>query len=174
MRVLSVGPEYQLTQCSEATKERARSAGVELVPSDSEMAKQADVILSIVPPRDAPATAQRIVKAASNPDQAKRQSPLYFLDLNAVSPQSARNISELFAKSSPDVRLIDGGIIGGPPKRQENGSWNVPSIPVSGPNKLSDAQPSGTHLTEVLNIKHISDVIGQVSRKREGFLRLGD
>ena len=42
---------------SAATQERASSAGIEQLASDEEIVQQADYLLSIVPPIDAPATA---------------------------------------------------------------------------------------------------------------------
>jgi hypothetical protein len=45
---------------SQYTHDRARSASVEILPSDESLVSQADYILSIVPPRDAIAVAKRI------------------------------------------------------------------------------------------------------------------
>lgn len=55
-------------------------------------------LLSIVPPKDAIPTAERILsvfKQAPNVRSAKRES-LYYADLNAVSPATARTIGALF------------------------------------------------------------------------------
>lgn len=142
------------------------------MPDDIELCNTADYILSIVPPRDALATAQRIVIASSNPSFKKRNRPLYFLDLNAISPRLARETNDLFNESSPDVRLIDGGIIGPPPKLKGDGTWFRPSVPVSGPHKLADAQPSGKHLAEVLNMKHINDTVGSATGLKMCFAAL--
>lgn len=152
-----------LTTGSEATQTRARNNNVSLVPTDLELCNEADYILSIVPQRDAVATAERIVAAATNKAFAQRSNPLYFLDLNAVSPRSARACDALFAKSAPNVKLIDGGIIGAPPKLKDDGSWYRPSIVVSGPNNLSHAQPAGDKLADLLNIRHINDTVGSAS-----------
>ena len=121
-----------------------------------------DYILSIVPPRDAIATAQRIVDAASNPDCKSRQEPLYFLDLNAISPASARKINDLCSSSST-LRFVDGGIIGGPPKHKDDGTWSRPSIPTSGPHRLDQAAPNGKHFAETLNVKFVNATIGAAS-----------
>ena len=82
---------------------------------------------------------------------------------------------------APSVRLVDGGIIGGPPSPKSDPqasfktnvtshpetahAWRRPSIPVSGPHKFSspDAPKSGAKLAEVLNLNHISDDIGVAS-----------
>ncbi|KAK0799577.1 hypothetical protein LTR75_009177 [Friedmanniomyces endolithicus] len=145
---------------------------VGLVDSDIDLCNTADYILSIVPPRDALATAQRIVEASSHAEFKKRSNPLYYIDLNAISPRSARQISELFSKASPDVRLIDGGIIGGPPSQKSDGTWSRPSVPVSGPHKLSEAQPRGKQLAEALNVKHVSDSIGAATGLKMCFASL--
>ncbi|KAK3643069.1 hypothetical protein LTR56_010443 [Elasticomyces elasticus] len=157
---------------SQATQERARKNSVELVPSDTDLCNTADYILSIVPPRDALATAQRIVTSSSNSGFKQRSNPLYYVDLNAVSPRTAREVAKLFSNGSPDVRLIDGGIIGGPPSQKSDGSWTCPSIPVSGPHKWSEAQPGGQQMTEVLKVKHISDQIGAATGLKMCFASL--
>lgn len=143
-----------------------------MVPNDLELCNNADYILSIVPPRDALSTAKRIVSASTNSAFNQRANPLYFIDLNAISPHSAREINELFTTSSPDIRLIDGGIIGSPPKLKEDGTWSKPSIPVSGPHRLSEAQPSGKHLVETLNVKHVNETIGSATGLKMCFAAL--
>lgn len=97
-----------------------------------------------------------------------RRTPLYFLDLNAISPRSARAMADLF-RGLPAV-FMDGGIIGGPPKLKVNldpsdtsSDWIKPNIPLSGPKKLIYAPTSGPHLASILNTRHISDKIGQAS-----------
>lgn len=109
------------------------------------------------------AIAKRVVAAATDPGFTERTNPLYFLDLNAVSPQSARDTGELFASAAPAVKLIDGGILGGPPSAKDDGSWYRPSIVVSGPVRLHEAQPSGENMADVLNIRHINDTLGSAS-----------
>jgi len=105
-------------------------------------------------------------------DFKKRSGPLYFLDLNAISPRSAREIEDVFATTSSEIRLIDGGIIGSPPKLQESGSWYRPSVPVSGPYRLDQAQPSGEHLASLLHVKHINDTIGAATGLKMCFASL--
>lgn len=74
------------------------------------------------------------------------------------------------------IRLIDGAIIGGPPKPKDeanvNGDWSRPSMPLSGPHKLSDVTPAGAQLAEVLNIQHISGEIGGASGLKMCFASL--
>ncbi|KAI2635141.1 6-phosphogluconate dehydrogenase [Xylaria nigripes] len=159
---------------SNDTVERARSAHVEIYQSDERLAEACDLILSVVPPRDAVATAQRVVDAVTGP--FRREEPLYFADLNAVAPSTAKSIAALFEQTRGQVRFIDGAIIGGPPAPKPapeserhsaaaaaSGGWNVPSIPVSGPYKISDIPGYGEKLSSTLNARHISDEIGRAS-----------
>ncbi|KAF2769998.1 6-phosphogluconate dehydrogenase C-terminal domain-like protein [Teratosphaeria nubilosa] len=156
---------------SQATQDRARKNGIILLPNDIELARAADYILSIVPPRDALATAQRIADVASHVPLKERR-PLYYLDLNAISPRSAREIGDLFAPNAASLRYVDGGIIGGPPKSKEDGTWSRPSVPVSGPHRLEQAPVSGQHLAQTLNIRHINETIGSAKGLKMCFASL--
>ncbi|KAI9745452.1 MAG: hypothetical protein M1818_000986 [Claussenomyces sp. TS43310] len=161
---------------SQDTRDRIQEANIEIVSSDSALVEVCDYILSIVPPRDAFPTAQRISSALSDPSRSKRAHPLYYLDLNAISPRTARATAALF--TDPQVAcFLDGGIIGHPPTLKSSPApsttdssttsssleWKRPSIPISGPNPLSSAPRSGSHLAETLNIKHVSPDIGPAS-----------
>jgi len=145
---------------SEATKKRADSIGVKALHTDAELVDQSDVVLSILPPEHAFNTATRIAEAVKS-SRRSRQSPLYFLDLNAISPKNARQTAD--ALQSSELIFIDGGIIGGPPRLRDDGSWHCPSIVVSGPHKLSELSNHGEKLAAVLNMKHIGDEIGKAS-----------
>jgi len=144
---------------SQDTVDRARAAGVGLVASDTELADQCDIILSVVPPRDAVETAQRIVDAL--PGSSRRDGgPLYFADMNAVAPSTCRKMASMFSGCSAPVRFVDGSIIGRPPSpRPGQDEWYRPLMPTSGPHDLS-AFPS---LAGVLNSRHISADVGAAS-----------
>ena len=60
---LSDDTEYILTYLSQDTRDRVLKASIETVPTDISFVTQSDYILSIVPPRDALATAKRIITA---------------------------------------------------------------------------------------------------------------
>src|ERR1700742_418473 len=113
-------PKISLMYDSQATQTRAQKNSIELVPTDLDLVNDSDYILSIVPPRDAIATAQRIVDASNKAQNNSRTDPLFFFDLHAVSPKSARTIDDLISKSSPSIKFIDGGIIGGPPSQKDD------------------------------------------------------
>ncbi|KAH7329298.1 6-phosphogluconate dehydrogenase [Stachybotrys elegans] len=174
-RLLVARGYHVATNCagrSDDTTERALRAGVELL-SDIELVEQCQVFLSVVPPANVEATAQRVIDALSG---SKRQEPLYYADLNAVSPSTVRMIASRFEKTSPLVRFIDGCILGGPPELKtaaDTGSnvsasdtndaeWNRPRLPISGPHSL-DSLPGGERLASVLNMRSISSEIGPAS-----------
>jgi 3-hydroxyisobutyrate dehydrogenase-like beta-hydroxyacid dehydrogenase len=101
---------------SEHTLARINSAGIETLPSDDDLVIEADYILSIVPPKNAAATAQRIATAyaytsrESQTDQTNREgsrpkrTDLYYLELNAVPARMAAEMASLFfdAREIPD------------------------------------------------------------------------
>jgi hypothetical protein len=152
---------------SEATQQRARDAQLGLASTDVELVAKCDYILSIVPPRDAVATAARVVNALnSTPLARSSSSPLYYLDLNAISPSTVLAISETFTRSPHKVTFIDGGIIGGPPAPNAgdvNLPWTRPGVPLSGPHPLHEAPLSGAHLALTLNSKYVGPRIGSAS-----------
>ncbi|KAI1639848.1 6-phosphogluconate dehydrogenase [Biscogniauxia mediterranea] len=146
---------------SEATRERARSARIQLHRSMTGFVENCDVILSIVPPRDAFATAKRVYDACAEATGSRKQ-PLYYVDLNAVSPSLASTIDDLF-QSNPNTLFVDGGIIGGVPYAKDDGksddmgepTWHCPSLIVSGPAELPSPM-----LCRVLNVTHLRRPIG--------------
>jgi putative dehydrogenase len=90
-----------------ASAERARKAGMRAVSPDGIAA--ADIILSIVPPRDAMALAERL-----GPSMAvAARKPLY-IDCNAVSSAQAVRIGAVVGATG--ASYADGGIIGPPPR----------------------------------------------------------
>ena len=94
---------------SESTRQRARSASIELVDADWDLVAQADYILSIVPPRDAVDTAKRLTNAVARGVRDKHAEPLFYMDLNAISPGRARTL-ELLLGDYPTMRFLDGGV----------------------------------------------------------------
>lgn len=140
------------------------------------LVQKADVILSIVPPRDARATAERIITALSSSSSRSRaeKRALYYADLNAISPSTLRSIATLFEKEAGGkVVLIDGAVIGGPPhlkasasSQQQQEDWYIPSIPTSGPAAL----PSP--LATALKTNHIGDQLGAASGLKMCFASL--
>jgi 3-hydroxyisobutyrate dehydrogenase-like beta-hydroxyacid dehydrogenase len=135
------------------------------VPTDVDLVSQSDYIVSIVPPRDALATAERIISAVTANPRPSGSTPLYYLDLNAIAPSSARDIGSRLSKLGDAVRFVDGGIIGGPPRAgaSPEDAWMKPSIVLSGPFPLSEAPKDGLHLAELLRTKHVGPDVGTAS-----------
>ena len=84
---------------SEATRVRAAGAGMDEVDSLEALVERADVLISVCPPAAASMTAQAVAEAGFSGT---------YVDVNAISPASARAIGERFA------RFVDGGVIGPP------------------------------------------------------------
>jgi len=91
---------------SAETIARARAAGMASA-SDKEIAAS-DFILSVLPPGDAVALAQRFA-----PTLAASNSKPVFVDCNAVSPPTAGRIAAVIAPTG--APFVDAGIIGQPP-----------------------------------------------------------
>jgi 3-hydroxyisobutyrate dehydrogenase-like beta-hydroxyacid dehydrogenase len=92
---------------SEASNTRARNAGMQPV-SDRELG-EADIFLSIVPPGEALALAQRLAPVFT----AANTKPVY-VECNAVSPQTVNQIEKVVAATG--CASVGAGIIGPPPK----------------------------------------------------------
>ena len=93
---------------SAASAARAEKAGAVPVATDNEFAGQSDFILSIVPPGDAVALAERLAPAIK---RAGRKA--IYVDCNAVSPQTAERIGAVL--DGTGCTYVDAGIIGPPP-----------------------------------------------------------
>ena len=92
---------------SEASATRAKSAGMAAIPMRD--AANCDLFLSILPPSEAEALARRMAPLIA----AESKKPLY-ADMNAISPATMASVASIVAPSGASV--VDGGIIGGPPK----------------------------------------------------------
>ena len=92
---------------STATVARAEAAGM-AAAGPAEIAG-ADIILSIVPPGEAVALAERLAPAIA----AAARKPLY-ADCNAISPETALLVAGVVERAG--AAFVDAGIIGGPPR----------------------------------------------------------
>jgi L-threonate 2-dehydrogenase len=93
---------------SGATGERAERAGMVAVASDDALVGEADFFLSICPPGEAAALAQRLRPALAR----SARKPIY-VDCNAISPATAVKIGAVLEGTG--CRYVDGGIIGPAP-----------------------------------------------------------
>lgn len=98
----------QLAGRSAASAARAEKAGAVAVATDEEFVRRSDVILSIVPPGDAVALAQRLAPAIE-----RQGRKTIYVDCNAISPQTAERIGEVLQDTG--CVYVDAGIIGPPP-----------------------------------------------------------
>ena len=101
-----------LVDRSEETRARAVAAGM-MAARDDEIAR-ADFILSILPPGDALALAQRFVPALT----ASNAKPVY-VDCNAINPKTVERVAAAIAPT--ECPFVDAGIIGQPPKPGDAG-----------------------------------------------------
>jgi len=93
---------------SEQSARRAADAGLEVTNDDQLLVREANFILSIVPPGVASAVAERFRIPLSS---AERKPT--FIECNAIAPQTARHIEEILNETG--CSFVDAGIIGGPP-----------------------------------------------------------
>ena len=149
---------------SPRSQELAKSNGIEDVGSDSNILKSADIIISVLVPSSARATAERIITASKALPRSQQRTKFY-IDANAISPKTVRSISELFNGSG--IEFIDGSIIGGPPKLQQDGmTWYRPTFALSG------ARTRELDLDYVFDIAHVGPDIGQASALKMSFASL--
>jgi len=92
---------------SEATLKRAADAG--MIGAEDDAIADADIILSIVPPGEAEALAQRLAALI-----VKRDKKPVVVDCNAVNVDTVKRIEEIIG--SAQAPFVDGGIIGFPPQ----------------------------------------------------------
>jgi L-threonate 2-dehydrogenase len=129
---------------SAASRKRAEEAGMAGVGLDE--ITRADFLLSIVPPGEALGLATSLA-----PRLAPRSHQMVYVDCNAVSPPTVRNIGEVLK----GVAFVDAGIIGLPPQQGEQG----PTIYASG-----DAAQRVSELAKYgLSIKLLKGPIGAAS-----------
>jgi len=100
---------------SAASTARAERAHMVPVADDDALVAQADFFLSICPPGEAVALAQRLKPALTR----AQKKPIY-VDCNAVSPETALEIGAVL--ESTGCQYVDGGIIGPPPPPNGTGT----------------------------------------------------
>jgi 3-hydroxyisobutyrate dehydrogenase-like beta-hydroxyacid dehydrogenase len=98
---------------SEQTAARARKVQIEAVHNDTALARESDIFLSIAPPGEAAGIARRLAAVA-----APRSNALVYVDCNAVSPATARDLGAIIAPAG--LAYVDAGIIGPPPRKGES------------------------------------------------------
>jgi len=100
-----------LTGRSIATVRRAEMTG--MIGADDDAIAQADVILSILPPNEAFALAERLAASLS-----RASHKAIFADCNAINVETVRRIDAVITPTG--AAFVDGGIIGPPPGQSGN------------------------------------------------------
>ncbi|MEK7341612.1 MAG: DUF1932 domain-containing protein [Candidatus Binatota bacterium] len=91
---------------SEVTRKRAENAGVRFVPSLARLVSESDLVVCVAVPSAAKRVAAKVAKALI---KVERKNLLY-LDANAISPMTAREIEQHLSPAS--ANFVDGCIIG--------------------------------------------------------------
>jgi 3-hydroxyisobutyrate dehydrogenase-like beta-hydroxyacid dehydrogenase len=133
---------------SERTKSLAREAGLTDCGSMEKLVATCELVLSVINPGEALNVARQVAAA-----MRKTGRRIAFADLNAVSPQTARDTDRMIRDAGG--MFIDGGIIGPPPR----GEKDRPRIYVSGP----DAYLLGQINHPNLLIRVMSERVGDAS-----------
>jgi 3-hydroxyisobutyrate dehydrogenase-like beta-hydroxyacid dehydrogenase len=138
---------------SEATRGRTTAAQFSVVPSLEEIARQSELVISLVPPTSAVEIA---CSFAASVDLARCRGGApaepTFLDANSVSPQTKQRIAQTLSRAG--IHCLDGAFFG-PANRV--GPENV--LALSGPG----AEQIAPLLREVVEVRHVGEIIGQAS-----------
>ncbi|MBT5497400.1 MAG: NAD(P)-dependent oxidoreductase, partial [Alphaproteobacteria bacterium] len=133
---------------SDRTKGLAAKAQIEDLGSFEEVARQADLILSILPPENAieqgRVFADAMVAAGSTPP---------YVDCNAIAPSTTEKVGAEIARAG--ALYIDGGIIGNNPVAENGGT----RLYVSGPDTSVVQELDGKGMV----IRNIGEEIGRAS-----------
>jgi 3-hydroxyisobutyrate dehydrogenase-like beta-hydroxyacid dehydrogenase len=117
---------------SAASVERVERAGIEVIDDDHLLVREADLVMSIVPPGVAVEVAQRM----RDPLLLADTKPV-FVECNAIAPATTRRVEGILQ----GVRFIDAGIIGGPPM-----------VGTQDPSKGPRFYASGAHANELMRL----------------------
>ncbi len=134
---------------SERTKALARAAGLVDCGSMQQLVTTCELVISVINPGEALAVAHRAAAAIKATGRK-----IAFADLNAVSPQTARDSDRLIREAGG--MFIDGGIIGPPPR----GEKDRPRIYVSGPDAYLFGQISHPNLQVRVMSERVGDASG--------------
>lgn len=132
---------------SDRTKALSHSAGIRSVDSLRHLVTESDVILSILVPAKAEASAEEIAEAIR-----EAKAAVHVVDCNAISPAVACRIAARITREN--ALFSDAGIIGFPPA-----TTSVPKLYVSGPNSQTLCALDGMGIT----VKRLGPEIGQAS-----------
>ena len=135
---------------SPRTAALAAAAGIEDVPDDGQLVAEADVLLAVLAPAAALDLADRVAEAVR-----PAHADLLYVECNAIAPQTARTIAGRLRAAG--VRVVDAGIIGGPPL--PGGDGEGPRVYASG----EDAADFADLRDYGLDVRMLGPEIGQAS-----------
>lgn len=133
---------------SARTAALAAEASITPVEDDTTLVREAQILLSILPPSQATALAERVARAVK-----QSGTPLLFADCNAVAPRTVLAIEQVMTAAG--ASFVDVGIIGSPPRPGESGTRLYASGP--GAQDLSQLQAYG------LDVRVLGEETGQAS-----------
>ncbi len=133
---------------SARTKSLASAAGLNDCGSMEKLVATCDLVISVINPGEALNVARGVAAAIK-----KTGRKIVFADLNAVSPQTARDMDAMIRAAGG--MFVDGGIIGPPPR----GEKDKPRIYVSGPDAYLMEQIKHPNL----QIRVMSERVGDAS-----------
>ena len=134
---------------SERTRSLARAAGLADCGSMEKLVGTCELVISVINPGEALNVARQVAAAMK-----KTGRSIAFADLNAVSPQTARDTDAMIREAGG--QFIDGGIIGPPPR----GEKDRPRIYVSGPHAYLFEQIQHPNLLIRIMSERIGDASG--------------
>lgn len=132
---------------SPASHERARAAGIKDVPDLAALVDRCDLILSILVPARARGVAAAVGEAARSSG-----GKTVLADCNAIAPQTVQAMEVDLEGSG--VTLVDGGIVGGPPRNGQG-----PRVYASGAKAYVLGQLDGRGI----NVVDVGPEIGKAS-----------
>jgi 3-hydroxyisobutyrate dehydrogenase-like beta-hydroxyacid dehydrogenase len=127
-----------LANRSERTKSLAEKAEFEDVANLDLLVKEADLVLSIMPPSNAIGVAQDVADAMKRTGE----KPV-FVDCNAISPDSSKLAAASITEAG--ANYVDGGIVGPGPGTRERAT----NLYVSGPNAAAVQAINGPHIAVI-------------------------
>lgn len=98
-----------LDERSDRTRQLASAAQIEDVGSLKDLVLEADIILSVLVPAAATATAEQIAQTIQSVGK-----PLLYVDANAIAPQRVQRIGQIIQGAGG--QFVDASIIGPPPR----------------------------------------------------------
>jgi hypothetical protein len=139
---------------SAQSRARAEAAGLRDAGSLEALADVCGIILSVCPP----ASALDVARAVA----ATSFSGIY-VDANAISPEHAVDVAALF---NGRARVVDGGIVGGPPRQRGEGATR---LYLSGPDSAAVEEVRALFAETALEPHVLDGPIGQASALKLSF-----